>query len=165
MPTEKKEIPWAKSRGKEMLAAMIMIGDVDKHTNYERLYDSEPEFKKYKIHNFKSNVKNLIAALAKKEDHATFDHIAATNDAIRFPRSQVTSRGYPYWDTSEALAWLKPDVKNGVHETMTMEEFHNSRDAYLAFPKDIFRKHVHQEVSSRLQKSYWIKKMQKKEKY
>jgi hypothetical protein len=137
---------------------------ITKTSDYEGVYNSRQEYKQYKKVNFKTNMKNLIDALTKKEEHATFDHLAATNDAILFPRAQVTSRGYPFWDTSEASACLKPDVRNGVHETMSMEEFHNSRDAYLAFPKDVFRKHVNQEVNSRLQKSYWIKKKQNKEK-
>jgi hypothetical protein len=164
MPKEKKEIPWAKSQAKKLLTAQIMTGDVDKTTDTERLYHSEQEYQKYKKTNFKVNVKNLIDALAKKEDHAIFDHIAATNDAIRFPRQQVTSRGYPFWDTSEASAWLKQDVKNGVHETMTMDDFITSRDAYLAFPQEIFLKHVYQETNSRMKKSYWIKNNDNKKK-
>jgi hypothetical protein len=139
-----------------------MLGDVNKDSNLDVVFESQEEYKKYEKSNFKVNVKNLIAALTKKEDHATFDHLAIVNDAILFPRAQLTSRGYPHWDTSEASAYLKPDVKNGMHISMSMEEFYYSRDAYLAFPQDIFVKHVHQELNSRLKKSFWIKKDQDK---
>lgn len=139
-----------------------MIGDVDKDSNLDEVFESQEEYKKYTKSNFKVNVKNLIAALTKKEDLATFDHLATINDAILFPRAEVTSRGYAYWDTSEASAYLKPDVKSGVHESMSMKEFYYSRDAYLAFPEDVFVKHVNQELNSRLKKSFWIKKDQDK---
>lgn len=162
MPKEKKVTPWAKSQAKKILTAEIMLGDVDKDSNLDEVFDSQEEYKKYKKSNFKVNVKNLIDSLTKKEDLATFDHLTTINDEILFPRAQVTSRGYPFWDTSEASAYLKTDVKNGVHESMSMDEFYYSRDAYLAFPQDVFLKHVNQELNSRLKKSFWIKKDQDK---
>jgi hypothetical protein len=84
------------------------------------------------------------------------------NFKVQLPRPQVTSRGYPFWDTSLASTYLKLDIDNELHITMSKEDFHRSRAEYLVFPKEIFRKHILQEVNARLQTSYWLKKKEKK---
>jgi hypothetical protein len=80
------------------------------------------------------------------------------------PRSQMTYRGYPHWDTSEARQLLKVDIDDGAQNTMSVDDFWRSREAYQMFPKDVFRKHIHQECSSRLQSTYWLTKQKPKKK-
>lgn len=153
-----KEIPWAQSKAKEILTILIMSGEINESTYYAEVYDSDPEYQKYPKENFRTNLKNLIAALRKKEKWAAYDHHALISDQIRFPRPQVTSRGHAFWDTSKAAELLKIDIEQKVNETMSMQDFHESNEAYLEFHYDVFRKHVHQEINSRLKKSFWIKK-------
>jgi hypothetical protein len=164
-PAKKKdEIPWAKSKAKEFLMILIMDGEIDESTYYaDVLYDSNHEYQKYPKENFRTNLKNLIASLRKKEKWAAYDHRALISDQIRFPRPQVTSRGHAFWDTSRAATLLKKDIEHKVNESMNMRNFHESNDAYLEFHYDVFRKHVHQEINSLMKKSFWLKKESKKE--
>lgn len=155
-------VPWSESRAKEMLKAEIMSGDVTESSNYEQVYYSNSEYQKYPKKNFRTNMKNLISSIKKKEARALFDLNAVTNDKMLYPRPQLTSRGYPYWDTSDASRYLKWDIDNDVHNSMKMCDFYRSRPSYLLFPEKVFRNHVYQEVTSRLQTSYWLKKKGKK---
>ena len=156
-----EEIPWAKSKAKEILTILIMDGSIDESTDYVDVYNSDPEYQKYPKENFRTNLKNLIASLKKKEQWAAYDHRAIIADSIRFPRPQVTSRGHAYWDTSKVAELLKKDIDEKVNETMSMHDFHESNEAYLEFHYDVFRKHVHQEINSRLKKFFWLKKENK----
>jgi hypothetical protein len=160
--TKKDEIPWKKSKAKELLKTLIMEGEINESTDYAEVYYSELEFQKYPKANFRTNLKNLIAALQKKEEWAAYDNRALISDTIRFPRPQVTSRGHAFWDTSKAAELLKKDINEKVNETMSMHGFHESNEAYLEFDYNVFRKHVHQEMNSRLKKSFWLKKDSKK---
>lgn len=155
---KKIEVPWKKSKAKEILTILIMEGEIDESTNYAEVYYGNPEFQNYPKENFRTNMKNLITALRKKENWAEYDMRAAVSDEIRFPRPQLTSRGIPYWDTSKAATILKQDVKQKVHESMKMIDFYESNESYKEFPYQIFRKHVHQEINSQLKKSFFIKK-------
>jgi hypothetical protein len=156
------EIPWKKSKAKELLTILIMEGEIDESTLYAEVYYSDLEFQKYPKTNFRTNLKNLISALRKKEEWAAYDNRVLISDTIRFPRAQVTSRGHAFWDTSKAAALMKQDINEKVYETMSMQDFHESNKAYLEFDYDVFRKHVHQEINSRLKKSFWLKKDSKK---
>ena len=161
-PSKKNsEIPWAKSKAKAFLTILIMDGEIDESTYYLDVYNSDLEYQKYPKDNFRTNLKNLIAALRKKEKCAAYDHCAIVSDAIRFPRPQVTGRGHAFWDTSKAAETLKGDIEQKVIETMSMRDFHESNEAHLEFHYDVFRKNVHQEINSRLKKSFWIKKDKK----
>ena len=135
-----------------------MDGEINESTSYAEVYYSDLEYQKYPKENFRTNLKNLIAALRKKEKWAEYDHRAIISDQIRFPRREVTSRGHKYWDTSEAAKLLKIDIEQKVNKTMSMRNFHESNEAYLEFDYNVFRKHVHQQINSLLKKSFHIKK-------
>jgi hypothetical protein len=107
-------------------------------------------------------MKNLIKSLDKKEKRAEDDDDAFLYERIIHPRQPVTVKGYPFWDTAPASTFLKDDIKHDVHLTMSFDEFWQWREAYQQFPRAIFKKHIHQEVSCRRQKTYWLKKKEKK---
>jgi hypothetical protein len=162
MNNHEAEVPWAQSRAKEILKNEILIGNVTESTNYADVYYSNPEYQKYPKERFRSNMKNLITAIAKKESRANFETNAAINDVMMFPRPDFSFGGYPFWDTSEAAVYLEFDIKQGSHLIMSIKELYNARNAYQMFPQDVFRKHVHQKVNAKTQKSYWMKKKQNK---
>jgi hypothetical protein len=161
MAGNEKIVPWAESIAKEILITEIMIGTVTDESNYKDVYNSNPEYQKYKKENFRTNLKNLLKAVKKKEGKAIFDQNAVEHDRNLYPRGQLTNRGYPFWDTSEASKLLKEDIDNEQHKKMKAEEFWNSREAYKLFPKDVFRKHIYQECTKRLQSTYWLTKRNK----
>jgi hypothetical protein len=53
-------------------------------------------------------------------------------------------------------------MKHDLHKSMSLDEFWGWREEYQQFPRDVFRKHIQQEGSNNLQKTYWLKKKAKK---
>jgi hypothetical protein len=155
-------VPWKESEAKQQLKNDIMCHIVTKDSDPYTVWNSNPLYRQYKKTNFRSNLKNLIIAVDKKEKRAIMDDHAVSCERMLHPRPELTTRGYPFWDTSPASMFLKEDIRHDVHKTMSIEEFWNWREAYKEFPLGIFRKHIQQESSSRLQKTYWLKKKEKK---
>jgi hypothetical protein len=155
--------PWANSEAKKMLIVMINDGTITEDSNVEEVYNSQQEFQKYNIRNFRTNIRNLIAAIRRREECARFDTAALETFRELHPRPPVTHGDYPFWDTSEASRFLTFDIDNGRHLQMTPKQLRNTRQEYQAFPLNIFRKHLHQERQRRIKKSYWLYKKQKEE--
>jgi hypothetical protein len=107
-------------------------------------------------------MKNLILSLDKKEKRALSDNDAVLRERTAHPRPPITVKGYPFWDTSLASTFLKEDMKHDLHKSMSLDEFWGWREEYQQFPRDVFRKHIQQEGSNNLQKTYWLKKKAKK---
>ena len=152
------DIPWKQSEAKKQLVEAILCGDVTTDSIWTEVYDSNPLYQAYPRKNFRINLKNLIKALEIRETRAEDDDLAFLYERIIHPRPPLTVRGYPFWDTSPASTFLRDDIKHNVHLTMTTDEFWHWREAYQQFPREVFLKHIHQEVSGRRQTSYWIKK-------
>lgn len=151
-------VPWQFSEAKEQLKEQILVGNVTLQTEWLQVYRSNPLYQLYEEKHFKVNLKNLIIALEKKEGRAVFERDAVLHDRILHPRPQLTNRGYPFWDTSAASVFLRDDVKDDLHKTMSVDQFWRSRAAYQQFPRSVFGKHILQESSRVKQKSYWLNK-------
>jgi hypothetical protein len=155
-------VPWKLSTAKETLKEEILVGNVTKETGWLDVYNSNPLYQQYETKNFRVNLRNLLISLEKKEESANWETNAVLHDRILHPRPQLTNRGYPFWDTSAASAFLRNDVKDGLHKTMRGDQFWRSRAAYQQFPEDVFGKHILQESGRVWQKSYWLTKRVKK---
>jgi hypothetical protein len=161
MSSADKKVPWAESRAKEILTSEILEGNITDDSDWQDVYYSFAEYQKYEKQNFRSNMKNLLKALTKKENSALFDLQAVKDDRTCYPREEVTEQGYPFWDTSEASKLLKVDFDKDIIKKQSLDELWNSREAYKMFPKEVFSKHIYQEKKNRLQKSYWLSKNKK----
>jgi len=67
-------------------------------------------------------------------------------DRAALPPSSHNHRGEPRWEGSLAQFFLKQDVKNKHHETMSRNDFYDSCTEYAAFLKTTISKHIDQEV-------------------
>jgi len=76
-----------------------------------------------------------------------------------------TRCGYPRWDGSDAQRLLKLDMNYGKHNHMQPSVLHKSQQENQKFPLKVFRDHIHQEIWSRNQKSYWLNREQKEKKW
>jgi hypothetical protein len=150
--------PWQFSHAKEILVQEIFEGKVTENSNPDIVYNSNEEYKRYKKGNFKSNLKSLLKSLYNKEERSQFDAAAIVHDTALFPRRALTTRGYPFWDTSEAKVLLVKDVDDGLDLQFEPKDLWLSQEAYQIFPFDVFKKHIHQERSRRTQSSYWHRK-------
>jgi hypothetical protein len=61
-----KTLPWAESKAKEVLITKIMTGTVTEESYYMDVYNSNPEYQKYKKENFRTNLKNLIVPFERR---------------------------------------------------------------------------------------------------
>ena len=68
----------------------------------------------------------------------------------------AASTGKARWSGSAAERLLKLDIDANKHLELKPKLLHASRVEYQHFELKEFRKHVYQETSSRLQKSYWL---------
>ena len=159
--TSEEEVPWKKSIARAMLEAEIMCGTVTEQSDAAILQLNNGEYQKYDKKRFKSNLRNLIGALKKRESLALFDNEAVANDRSLLPRPDATSSRnglqYPFWDTSNARELLALDVGNNLHLTMKPKDLWNSRAEYKEFPREVFIKHIHQERAKRSKSLFWLK--------
>jgi hypothetical protein len=147
--------PWHYSQAKQMLTKDILDGIITSESDEHLVFLSRAEYQIYNEAKFTRNLKSLLTSLNAKQTNAAFDATAVAHDINLFPRPMLSSNGYPFWDTSEAKQLLLCDINNNVDLTMTKEAFHQSREAYKLFPFKVFNKHINQERSQRLQRSYW----------
>ena len=67
------DIPWKESEAKKQLVDAILCGDVTTDSIWTEVYDSNPLYQEYPRKNFRTNLKNLIKALEKREARAEDD--------------------------------------------------------------------------------------------
>jgi hypothetical protein len=142
---------WIKSRGKEMLRDEIIKGTVTKMSNPSTVHQSNKEYSKWPLQNFKTNLKNLLEAVAldyqrMAEDCDAYGHDIALLQDLRQddPPDEPTP-----WHKSEAKLFLSKDIDNGKHTAMPPTTLWESRIAYMEFPLKTFRDHIYQEVKRR----------------
>ena len=109
-------------------------------------YSQEPAFAGVCLAQFKEQLKvhrkhgNEQRVLAQQE------MTALLHDRVLFPRMSHNARGEPVFDLSEAKAFLKEDVSNNLHLTMTPCNLQKTRQVYMAFKPDIFKDRICQAV-------------------
>jgi hypothetical protein len=162
MASKSKITPWGESDAKKILELDILVGVVTEDSDPLAVYQSHDAFQDYKLKNFKANLKRLIKTLRNKEERSIFDAEAVKHDTELFPRAELTLRGYPFWDTSEAKVLLASDVEDGIDAEMKPFDLWEMRPEYKAFPLHIFRKHIYQERRRHKQSLFCLIKEEKK---
>ena len=117
---------------------------------------------------FKANLGNLCAKLSTELDRAVQDDEALQHDQFlalcRPHNSSSASRKGPRWDGSAAQRLLKEDMDEAANANLKPLALRAKRAEHECFGKEMFRKHVHQEKSSRKQSPHWSKKKEDKNK-
>lgn len=156
-----KPPPWMKSRAKELLEKLIADESSYIHADgmdVDQIYISDPLFKQYKIENFRTNYRNLVAKIDLERYAVEFDQQAYNKEIEKFVRNDRTKRGYKFWDGDEAQRLMKEDAKHKRTEGLKPQDLWESREAYKAFPLDVFRGHIYQEERRQKEKAYWQKR-------
>jgi len=106
---------------------------------------------------FKTNLHNLRKALAKKTGKAASDRDALASHLAIHPRgANDGTRPCPRWDGSDAQRWLKHDIEQGRHKAMRPKILRQYRPEYSAFPLQVFRDHISQELRSIVETPHWM---------
>ena len=120
-------------------------------------------FQAYEYANFKTNLKNLKASIAKDKGATKKDEEIFLHDRSVIQSKENCDRGYPRWSISQAKRSLRKDIQDKKHENIKPKQLWKTRPEYQKFPHDVFRKHIYQEEISQVGRSYWMhkKKMKK----
>ncbi|KAL3788257.1 hypothetical protein HJC23_011889 [Cyclotella cryptica] len=139
--------PWKTSKAKALLIRLLRDKDSTFHLlTPERAWESSEWFKIYPKDRFISNMKNLKRSLEARELIVSNDNkVIEAEIASLSTLDRATNREYPLWHESDASKLLEKDLKDGLKKEMTPLQFQQTREEYLVFPSDVFRKHTYQE--------------------
>ena len=147
---------------KALLVADIQGGTIAPTMNPKAVYNMRVEYRQVEYCKFRTNLNGLRKSLKAVNERAMVDQAAVVHDQQQQLMHQnishlaaTSSATCHRWDASEAQHLLKLDVTDEKHLTMRPKELRMTRDEYRAFPLDVFRKHIHQEVRSRKETAYW----------
>lgn len=156
----KKKVEWKKSRARELLQRLMYDDKSYVHNKTaSEVYLTHEWFQDYPLGKFQVYFKDMKAAMEKHKRQVAMDNEAIERELARFPRNQMTNRGYPFWDTHEASRLLRRDVEAGTDQTMKPEQLRLTEDKYQEFPLSVFRNHLYQE--RRRQKELKMKMVQR----
>jgi len=155
-PNGKKPPAWRSSPAKQMLKDGIISALYPTTIADEVVYGSSLEFRQYKWENFKTNIKNLRAAIDHEFARAVTDATKLAADKQHRTPVARTASGYPIWAGSVAEKLLKEDVDAGNHLLNFPRELRESKEAYKEWPLTVFRDHIQQEVKGRKTQAYWL---------
>jgi hypothetical protein len=156
--------PWEVA--KEMLQQDFCAGMLPGTLGPTEVYEMRREYQAVEYGKFRTNLNKLRKKLELQQssaasDDAALQHYMGLNPVIMTPTGGMS---YPRWDLSDAQRLLKEDIAAERHQAMTPQELRMTRLEYQRFPKDVFRKHIHQEVRSLTETPYWlVTKMKKQE--
>jgi hypothetical protein len=152
---------------KELLQQDFCAGMLPRTMGPPEVYEMRNEHQAVECVKFRTNLNKLRKLLEFQQSSAASDDAALQNYMGLNPVNMNSTGGmnYPCWDLSDAQRLLKEDIAVERHKAMQPQELRMTRLEYQRFPKDVFRKHIHQEVRSLTETPYWlVKRMQKQEK-
>lgn len=155
----KKKNAWKNSVSKGMLRVGMLQGQITEDTDLKQLYN-HPEHQKWPYASWKKNLKTLLAAVERDRGRMQRDVLSYGNDIskVQAMRDQAALEA---WHRSKAYRLLKEDVDAGLHEEKDPKDLWVTRDEYLAFDLDCFRKHIYQEVDSRSKRTIRFERKKK----
>jgi hypothetical protein len=156
--------PWEVA--KEILQQDFCAGMLPRTLGPTEVYGMRREYQAVEYGKFRTNLNKLRKKLEFQQSSAALDDAALQHYMGLNPVNMNPTGGmkYPRWDLSDAQRLLKEDIAAERHKAMQPQELRMTRLEYQRFPKDVFRKHIHQEVRSLTETPYWlVTKMKKQE--
>ena len=148
--------PWEVA--KEMLQQDVCAGMLPRTLGPTEVYEMRREYQAVEYGKFRTNLNKLRKKLEFQQSSAASDDAALQHYMGLNPVNMNPTGGmnYPRWDLSDAQRLLKEDIAAERHKAMKPQELRMTRLEYQRFPKDVFRKHIHQEVRSLTETPYWL---------
>ena len=161
MPPKKKKGPvWRNSRAQYLLRQDIVKGQVTEDDDPSIVFNSRPEFAPFEA-KFPKYLETLLERVSEERELAARASDALANDKRLHPPAN-DPRGYPVFQGSQAERLLKQDMDNGLHQQYTPSALYQQRQEFRAWPLEVFRNHIHQELRSRIEGKYWKEYKQQK---
>ena len=153
-----KPVPWGKSEAKRLLRADIITGVVKPEMDAAVVFQMRIEYQDYKLNHFRTNLGNLREVIEKHHGRMKEDVAHYIQDRKLLKEIRKNDPPLILWHQSEARKLLKIDIDNKKHTTMKPSQLYISRQEYQEFAPDVFRKHIHQEVTERASKAHRFEK-------
>jgi hypothetical protein len=156
------ELLYQTSARRKLLVADIKAG---RHHGVapKQLWLSRPEYQSDTLQLFRSRYYSIRKTFEDKLERKQRDEQAFDDDKKLDGGIGTTNWPYPKFKGSEAEQLLKYDLDEGLHETMLPRELHKLHAEYAAWPLEVFRNHIHQELKDRKQRPYWLAERKEKE--
>lgn len=144
---------WRTSAAKRLIAQDMIDGLVPFDTKirdiqrlYQEFYSHQPEFADfpYDEERYKQRIARIQTAVRRLHWASNYDKEALDEFRNKYPQQTHGPTGKPLWKDSEADAWLKQDMKDGLHLQMPPRELFETRDCYKPFGKRRFAKRIDQ---------------------
>jgi len=164
---------WQHSDAKIQIRELLSGDKTHKYWKYQaaQAYDDNPVlFHLYKFENFSNNVRSLKKSILSEQESTHFDDKALEVESLAFKRGPVTSRGIPYYDTSETKKLLVRLATEGALEQYkhNPSRLRSSNPVFEEYPENIFGKCVNREKRRVKESVGWQHKrntMKQKKKY
>ena len=164
---------WQHSDAKTKIRELLSGDKTHKYWTYQaaQAYDDNPVlFHLYKFENFSNNVRSLKKSILSEQESTHFDDKALEVESLAFKRGPVTSRGIPYYDTSETKKLLVRLATEGALEQYkhNPSRLRSSNPVFEEYPENIFGKCVNREKRRVKESVGWQHKrntMKQKKKY
>ena len=165
-PVSILQVSFALLVAKEILQQDFCAGMLPRTLGPAEVHAMRREYEVVEYEKFRTNLNKLRKKLEFQQSSAASDDAALQHYMGLNPVNMNPTGGmnYPRWDLSDAQRLLKEDIAFERHKAMKPQELRMTRLEYQRFPKDVFRKHIHQEVRSLTETPYWlVTKMKKQE--
>ncbi|CAB9512023.1 hypothetical protein SEMRO_514_G158120.1 [Seminavis robusta] len=160
---------WESSEAKMLLREGIISGDISAGLGPTAVYEMNDEYKKFPFHRFQANFYTLRAKIQADYNRVVSDSVAYGHDIalVAELRTENPPRdlGYPNWGTHAAKKLLKADVDQDKQFDLKPSELWETRPEYKEFPLEVFRKHIYQEVDSRVSRAARFSKKKIRQKF
>jgi hypothetical protein len=150
-PAPDPDPDWQDHPAREVLRLAFWSGEIPldwknrPDTIYNKFKDRE-EFKGMPYDKvFQSRLRNLRNMVKDKINRKAVDQQAFDVFRKNFPVKEFNSVGIRRWNGTDAEAYFKEDMLEGLNVGVPPREFWASRPEYQQFPLDTFRKHIGQE--------------------
>lgn len=150
----RKKAKWINSQAKILLQDDIIRGVVHAQMAPRDVYQMRKEYLEFKYENFRTNLKSLRDAVATSILQMQMDSLFFGHDKSIMMNERQNAPRRLLWIESLAPSLLKKDIDEGLHEHLTPAELYASRTEYQAFPLQIFRNHIYQEVDTRAKRAH-----------
>jgi len=123
-------------------------GPFDSKEIFDTLYANDKRFENfpYNKDTYDRRIKSLRKGISDNLKEANDDHAAALEDLLKHPPKDKNIRGQFRWEGSAAERLLEQDIIDKLHEGVCPELFQATRNEYLLFDLNVFRKQIHQVV-------------------
>lgn len=152
---------WRYSEAKKLLLKDIEDRKVTAESDAETVHNSRPQYKLYKLENFRSNLNRYLKDRKEGIERANSDDAALNHDEALGLRKN--NKPYPRWQGSMAEELLKKDLDDGKYEEKHPSKLRATRPEFKAYPKKVFRDHIQQELRARRERPYWLARRAEKQ--